>query len=85
MPRPRRQALAIFRVTGDREAWALNGLGEAAHAAGQHADVRGLPWHPAPHWKPRGGELSVGNKANNKMVSSLRSAVERCIAHLKGW
>jgi hypothetical protein len=38
-----------------------------------------------PRKKPKGGELSVGDKANNKAVSSLRSAVERCIAHLKNW
>ena len=35
--------------------------------------------------KPRGGELSVGNKENNRMISSIRSAVERCIGHLKNW
>jgi hypothetical protein len=38
-----------------------------------------------PHKKPRGGELSKGDKANNKTISTLRSAVERCIAHLKHW
>jgi hypothetical protein len=38
-----------------------------------------------PRKKPRGGELSIGDKANNKTISSLRSAVERCIAHLKNW
>ncbi len=38
-----------------------------------------------PRKKPRGGELSQGDKANNKTISSLRSAVERCIAHLKNW
>jgi hypothetical protein len=38
-----------------------------------------------PRKKPRGGELSAGDKANNKTISSLRSAVERCIAHLKNW
>ncbi|MFI9388574.1 transposase family protein [Kutzneria sp. NPDC052558] len=38
-----------------------------------------------PTKNPRGGELSVGNKANNKTVSSIRSAVERCIGHLKNW
>ena len=32
---------------------------------------------------PQGGELSTGDKANNRSISSLRSAVERCIAHLK--
>ena len=38
-----------------------------------------------PRKKPKGGELSVGDKANNKAISSIRSAVERCIAHLKNW
>jgi len=38
-----------------------------------------------PMKKPRGGELSVGNKENNRMISSIRSAVERCIGHLKNW
>ena len=38
-----------------------------------------------PRKKPKGGELSVGDKANNKIISSLRSAVERCIAHFKNW
>jgi DDE superfamily endonuclease/Helix-turn-helix of DDE superfamily endonuclease len=38
-----------------------------------------------PRKKPKGGELSVRDKANNKTISSLRSAVERCIAHLKNW
>ena len=38
-----------------------------------------------PRKKPRGGELSVGDKANNKTISSLRSAVERCISHVKNW
>lgn len=38
-----------------------------------------------PRKKPQGGELSTGDKANNRSISSLRSAVERCIAHLKNW
>jgi DDE superfamily endonuclease len=38
-----------------------------------------------PRKKPKGGALSIGDKANNKTISSLRSAVERCIAHLKNW
>lgn len=38
-----------------------------------------------PRKKPRGGELSNGDKADNKTISSIRSAVERCIAHLKNW
>jgi DDE superfamily endonuclease len=35
--------------------------------------------------KPRGGELSVGNKENNRKISSIRSAVKRRIAHNKNW
>jgi len=38
-----------------------------------------------PRKKPRGGELSIGDKTNNTTISSLRSAVERCIGHLKNW
>src|SRR5438270_555398 len=38
-----------------------------------------------PRKKPKGGELSENDKASNKEISSLRSAVERCIAHVKNW
>jgi hypothetical protein len=38
-----------------------------------------------PRKKPKGGELSAGDKANNRFISSIRSAVERCIAHVKNW
>ena len=38
-----------------------------------------------PRKKPKGGELSANDKDSNKMISSLRSAVERCIGHLKNW
>ena len=38
-----------------------------------------------PRKKPKGGELSASDKANNKTISSIRSAVERCIAHVKNW
>ena len=38
-----------------------------------------------PRKKPKGGQLSVGDKANNKTISSIRAAVERCIAHVKNW
>lgn len=38
-----------------------------------------------PRKKPKGGELSPGDKANNRFISSRRSAVERCIAHSKNW
>ncbi|QIZ37813.1 transposase family protein [Saccharopolyspora sp. ASAGF58] len=38
-----------------------------------------------PRKKPKGGELSTNDKSNNKTISSIRSAVERCIAHVKNW
>ena len=38
-----------------------------------------------PRTKPHGGELSTSDKANNKTISSIRSAVERGNAHLKNW
>ncbi|MGW3472314.1 transposase family protein [Saccharopolyspora sp. NPDC000995] len=38
-----------------------------------------------PRKKPKGGELSASDKENNKIISSIRSAVERCIAHVKNW
>lgn len=38
-----------------------------------------------PRKKPKGGELSTNDKASNKAISSLRSAIERCIAHVKNW
>lgn len=38
-----------------------------------------------PRKKPKGGELSDRDRAGNKKISAIRSAVERCIAHLKNW
>lgn len=38
-----------------------------------------------PRKKPQNGEHSNGDKLNNKAISAIRSAVERCIAHLKNW
>jgi len=38
-----------------------------------------------PRKKPKGGELSIGDKRENKNVSRLRAPVERSIAHLKAW
>ena len=35
--------------------------------------------------KPRHGELSIGDKAYNRHVSSLRAPVEQFIAHFKSW
>jgi hypothetical protein len=38
-----------------------------------------------PTKKPAGGEITDEQKANNKIINSVRSAVERGIAHLKNW
>ncbi|QIZ37908.1 transposase family protein [Saccharopolyspora sp. ASAGF58] len=38
-----------------------------------------------PRKKPKNGELSTRDKESNNTISSIRSAVERCIAHLKNW
>lgn len=38
-----------------------------------------------PTKRPKGKELSNHQKVVNKSISSIRSAVERCIAHLKNW
>lgn len=38
-----------------------------------------------PTRKPRGGELSDHDQQCNQEISTLRSAVERTIAHLKNW
>ncbi|MGW1365186.1 transposase family protein [Streptomyces chartreusis] len=39
----------------------------------------------APRNKPQGGDLSIGDKVNNRSIASIRFAVERCIAHLANW
>jgi hypothetical protein len=38
-----------------------------------------------PVGKPPKGELSRAQMGANKHLSGIRSAVERCIAHLKNW
>lgn len=38
-----------------------------------------------PRKKPKGGELSVGDKETNKYISRLRAPVERAMAHIKSW
>ena len=38
-----------------------------------------------PRKKPKGGELSKGDKKNNAHVSALRAPVERLVAHFKSW
>lgn len=38
-----------------------------------------------PQKKPRGGELSDGDKQNNAVISGFRAPVEQVIAHFKSW
>ncbi|MCA1705788.1 MAG: transposase [Actinobacteria bacterium] len=38
-----------------------------------------------PRKTPPGGELSKGDKKNNAVISSLRTPVERLVAHFKSW
>lgn len=38
-----------------------------------------------PAKRPRGRELCPDRKTNNRVISSMRSAVERAIAHFKNW
>lgn len=66
-----------FTESGWEELWADTPVIADPAYQGTHAIT--------PRKKPRGGELSTGDKANNTTISSLRSAVERCIAHVKNW
>jgi len=38
-----------------------------------------------PRKTPPGGELSIGDKKNNAVISGLRAPVERIISHFKSW
>lgn len=60
--------------------------GILAHANGVIADkgYQGCGYL-TPRKKPRGGELSVGDKRENANLSRLRAPVERAIAYLKSW
>lgn len=70
----------------DRKAFAECGWEEALVNTPVIADSRYRgTYATTPRKKPPGEELSVGDKADNKTISSIRSAVERCIAHLKNW
>lgn len=70
----------------DRRAFAETGWEELLSASPVIADPGYQGTKAAtPRKKPRKGELSPGDKAANKKISGIRSAVERCIAHLKNW
>jgi DDE superfamily endonuclease/Helix-turn-helix of DDE superfamily endonuclease len=70
----------------DRKAFAECGWEEIMADASIIADLGYQGTHAiTPRKKPKGGELSAGDKMGNEIVSSIRSSVERCIAHLKNW
>jgi hypothetical protein len=70
----------------DRKAFAECGLEDLLTNTPTIADPAYQGTHAiTPRKKPKGGELSDNDKSNNKEISSLRSAIERCIAHLKNW
>lgn len=79
-------SLPLPGCTHDRRAFAECGWEQALASAQVIADPAYLGTQAiTPRRKPRGGDLSVGDKASNKAVSSIRAAVERCIGHLKNW
>jgi transposase len=41
--------------------------------------------YATPRKKPKGGQLSVGDKRENAALSRLRAPVERAMAHIKSW
>jgi hypothetical protein len=77
---------ALAGRTHDRAAFATTGWESILADTTIIADPTYQGTHAiTPRKKPRGGELSRRDKTNNKTISSIRSAVERCIAHLKNW
>lgn len=70
----------------DRTAWAETGWEESLAGRDVMGDLGYLGTAViTPRKKPRGGELSINDKARNREISALRSAVERAIAHFKNW
>jgi hypothetical protein len=70
----------------DRKAFAECGWENAFKDTPTIADAAYQGTHAiTPRKKPRRGRLSEGDKANNTTISTLRSAIERCIAHVKNW
>lgn len=66
-----------FAETGWEQLFANNHIIADLGYQGTHAIT--------PRRKPSGGALSDNDKTSNKQISGIRSAVERCIAHLKNW
>jgi hypothetical protein len=54
-------------------------LGDKAYCSQDHPEIQ------TPHKKPRGGELTPQQKAENKEISRQRMVVEHGIRRVKGW
>jgi hypothetical protein len=54
-------------------------LGDKAYADRDHPEIQ------TPHKKPRGGELTPDQKAENKLLAAKRIPVEHAIRRVKGW
>jgi len=53
--------------------------GDKAYASGEHPEIQ------TPHKKPKGGQLTDEQKAENKVISAQRIVVEHSIRRVKGW
>jgi len=54
-------------------------LADKAYASADHPEIQ------TPHKKPKGGELTEEQKAENKEISRQRIVVEHAIRRVKGW
>jgi DDE superfamily endonuclease len=74
--------------THDSVAFVRSGLAEIVrNSGGGIGDLGylGCDGVATPRRKPRGGELSRRDKAENRAVSALRASIEQVIAHFKSW
>lgn len=54
-------------------------MGDKGYCSAEHPEIK------TPHKKPRGGELTEEQKADNKDISRQRIVVEHAIRRVKGW
>jgi DDE superfamily endonuclease/Helix-turn-helix of DDE superfamily endonuclease len=73
--------------THDAAAFARTGVDEIVRNSGGGIGDKGYQGCGlvTPRKTPPGGELSVGDKKNNAVISALRAPIERLIAHFKSW
>jgi hypothetical protein len=54
-------------------------IADKAYASADHPEIK------TPHKKPKGGELTEEQKAENKQISRQRIVVEHAVRRVKGW